>query len=53
MKQSGSTPTLGVAMTMMQSRAYEEEREEKYDFELPAQLDDDEDFEPTIVRGRE
>jgi hypothetical protein len=40
-------------MTMMQRRSFEEDLAENYDFELPAQQDDEEDFEPTIVRGRE
>lgn len=39
-------------MTTMHKLAYEDEPAERYEFELPTQLDDD-DFEPTIVRGRE
>ncbi|MBP2330025.1 hypothetical protein JOF56_010410 [Kibdelosporangium banguiense] len=46
-------------MTAMRDRlSYEEDAETAPEFELPsqfnaAQLDDDDAFEPTIVRGRE
>jgi hypothetical protein len=46
------------AMTAMRDRlSYDEDTETAYEFELPGQFNaaqlDDEDFEPTIVRGRE
>ena len=46
-------------MTAMRDRlSYDEDTQTGYEFELPgqfnaAQLDDDDAFEPTIVRGRE
>jgi hypothetical protein len=44
---------MGAIMTVMQKLSFEDEPEERYEFEMPAQLDDDDYFEPTIVRGRE
>jgi hypothetical protein len=45
---------MGVVMTTMQQRLrYEEETDEPAGFDLQVQLDDDDFFEPTIVRGRE
>ncbi|CAM3481466.1 hypothetical protein KIPE111705_10665 [Kibdelosporangium persicum] len=42
-------------MTAMRDRvSIEEDTDEgTYDVELPIQLDDDDFFEPTIIRGRE
>lgn len=41
-------------MTAMQQRlSYEEELAESAGFDLQSELDDDDFFEPTIVRGRE
>ncbi|MET0236442.1 MAG: hypothetical protein ABW224_17470 [Kibdelosporangium sp.] len=41
-------------MTAMRDRvSYEQDAEANFEFELPTQLDDDEFFEPNIVRGRE
>jgi hypothetical protein len=41
-------------MTAMRDRlSYDEDTDTVYEFELPVQLDDDEYFEPNIVRGRE
>jgi hypothetical protein len=41
-------------MTAMRDRvSIEEDVEGTYDVELPVQLDDDDYFEPTIIRGRE
>ncbi|TCO48902.1 hypothetical protein [Actinocrispum wychmicini] len=40
-------------MTTIERLSTEGEPEERYDFELAARLDDDDFFEPTIVRGRE
>ena len=42
-------------MTAMRDRLVQGEVDDGigYEFEMPVQLDDDEYFEPTIVRGRE
>jgi hypothetical protein len=40
-------------MTTMQRRPVDDEPQERHEFEMPTQLDDDDYFEPTIVRGRE
>ena len=41
-------------MTAMRDRlSHEQDTETEYSFELPVQLDDDDFFEPNIVRGRE
>ncbi|MFB9305450.1 hypothetical protein [Kibdelosporangium philippinense] len=41
-------------MTAMRDRvSIEEDTEASFELELPVQLDDDDYFEPTIVRGRE
>lgn len=41
-------------MTAMRDRvSFEEDTDTAYEWELPVQLDDDDYFEPTIVRGRE
>nr|WP_255356911.1 hypothetical protein [Kibdelosporangium sp. MJ126-NF4]CEL22600.1 hypothetical protein [Kibdelosporangium sp. MJ126-NF4]CTQ89742.1 hypothetical protein [Kibdelosporangium sp. MJ126-NF4] len=41
-------------MTAMRDRvSFEEDTESTYVLELPVQLDDDDYFEPNIVRGRE
>lgn len=40
-------------MTTIERLSTEDEPDEGYDFDLTARLDDDDYFEPTIVRGRE